>query len=185
MMSTLPSPPLSPVTSYDRRKRHGYHRHPERRRDTFEILQALITEHQRREQDEFDAMTRDLPIITTSKSHPPTKGILVRPSTSSNSAAIASCSSSASSSSSSSSSSAPAPPLLSPTPGYVCHSHDDLIDTTARATLSTSSTSPTPSAAARPPKASASTPLPPRHSMVRFAPDPPKIFRYPRREQLN
>ncbi|CAO3608857.1 unnamed protein product [Cunninghamella blakesleeana] len=85
-MASLPSPPLSPINHpYNSSKtvcppKIGYrktHRHPDRRRDTYEILQALMTEHQRIEQLEYENMLNDLPSISCNSMDNAPKGILV------------------------------------------------------------------------------------------------------------
>ncbi|SAL95009.1 hypothetical protein [Absidia glauca] len=120
MTSTLPSPPLSPIDKSitlpcERRHRSNHQRHPPRRHDTFELLQALVNEHQRLEKQDYETMLREVPTI---RRRPPTnapKGILVNPS----------------------------PP------------HNELLSRV-------------------PPSSSP----PPRHAVVRFAPGPPKIYKY-------
>ncbi|KAI8338913.1 hypothetical protein BC941DRAFT_421576 [Chlamydoabsidia padenii] len=92
MMSTLPSPPISPTdTSYTdpsilmtlptvhhrSRQRKEYQRHPPRRENTFELVQALVKEHQRLEQQEYDKEVREAPTLLCT-SHTP-KGILMTP----------------------------------------------------------------------------------------------------------
>ncbi|ORX62926.1 hypothetical protein DM01DRAFT_1369499 [Hesseltinella vesiculosa] len=161
-MSTLPSPPLSPVVhTYEpaRKKRHGHLRHPDRRRDTFEVLQALMIEHQRIEQEEFDAMIRDLPAITCSSaksSLPPPKGILIRP--------LPCCHTCC-----------PSSQLTSPEDDQ---QSDDSSDTSSPSSVSSP---PQRHTAAVPKSPTSYTYSPPRPSIVRFAADPPKIYRYPKR----
>ncbi|ORZ21664.1 hypothetical protein BCR42DRAFT_408018 [Absidia repens] len=226
-MTTLPSPPLSPVdapytstklmTSPTRRGyRKEHHRHPERRRDTFELLQALVIEHQRLEQQEYETMLKQAPSISCRTPTKLPKGILVntsnrehndsevnaqqtsqlRPSTRTNNKAELTLNDSHSLSRDKDHfcptippSSIPAtersPPrsskiafALSPP---ITPSSSSLSSSSAIARPYSSSPSPLSSSYSSPVSSSSSSPSQaPRHSVVRFSVNPPKIYRYPK-----
>ncbi|CAO3590158.1 unnamed protein product [Absidia cylindrospora] len=228
-MTTLPSPPLSPVdapytstklmTSPTRRGfRKEHHRHPERRRDTFELLQALVIEHQRLEQQEYDTMLRQAPSISCRTPTKPPKGILVNtsyrghndtetneqqttrllPSTKTNNLSELTLNDSPSVSRDKDhfcptippSSSVPVtertpprsslskiafalPPPIAPSSSSPSSSAISRHVSSSPSPLSSSYSSPVSSSQSSPSQA-------PRHSVVRFSVNPPKIYRYPK-----
>ncbi|OAD74017.1 hypothetical protein PHYBLDRAFT_64964 [Phycomyces blakesleeanus NRRL 1555(-)] len=76
--SSLPSPPLSPTLK--RPSHYPRHRHPDRRRECYEHLQAIIRANKEREHEEEEAMVREAPAIFCRSQPRPTTSILIKPS---------------------------------------------------------------------------------------------------------
>ncbi|KAI8374375.1 uncharacterized protein BYT42DRAFT_615546 [Radiomyces spectabilis] len=88
---SLPTPPLSPTletwpdklnhsttrhqrshpnnASLNNHHHHHHHHSGARRRDCYDILQAIIKENERREQEEYEKMIREIPNIINRHSH--------------------------------------------------------------------------------------------------------------------
>lgn len=169
MMSTLPSPPLSPTettytnpptlttsptVSHRSKHRKDYQRH-QRYHDTYELLQALVKEHQKLEQQEYDSEVRETPTLF-GHNDATTKGILIHPTAGSSSTATHD----------------PCSTTLSLMTEGSRRPFASTSLPSSPSSLSSSSSLPSP------PSPSVSSPRSP--ALVRFAVGPPRIYRYPK-----